>query len=184
MKKVSLALFILFSVSFVVQSAFAESPTDRGSYILSGSAGYSHDEYDEGDTVNSYHLSPRVLYFITNNVAVGGSLRYSRSESDSVDSTSYGIEPSARVYWGGTQVNPFLSLTYEYMFTKHDYDNFDDDEITYNAFEIGAGVDLFIAKNVAIEPFAAYRFADYDSDRWDDNSHSLFLGIGITAFIF
>lgn len=64
-------------------------------------------------------------------------------------------------------VKPFASISYEYLKSESEFTAFSvksTSETTINAYEFGIGADYFLAKNVALEPFIAYRVSDYKND--------------------
>ena len=73
----------------------------RGSWIISGSAGFSQSHDDLSDqTSTTVSASPTALIFVAPRFAVGGTVTGGYYKSGSVKSTSYGIGPSARYYMG------------------------------------------------------------------------------------
>lgn len=85
----------------VAAPAFAQStPVSRGSWLMSGSAGFSRSRDDFSDqTSTSVSASPTALMFVASRFAIGGTVSGGYSKSDNNRFTSYGIGPSARYYF-------------------------------------------------------------------------------------
>jgi hypothetical protein len=175
-------MYLLAGLLLITTSVFAESPTDKGVYSLGGSISYRNIDSDIGSDDNMFQFSPSGRYFIIDNIALGGSLTYEKS-SGSFDTKSYGIGPNIRYYLPYETVNPFFEASYSYLRTKFETSLFSS-KITSDEYTIGFGLDLFISKNVSIEPVVNYSWRDYKSDTRDMDEKTLYFGIGVNLFIF
>jgi hypothetical protein len=77
----------------------AGGPTDRGSWVLGGTASLSRSEND-GRSATGISLAPSVLRFIANRIAVGGEFGLSYTDTDAGSSRSWRVGPAARFYFG------------------------------------------------------------------------------------
>ena len=178
-------MYLLAGLLLITTSVFAESPTDKGVYSLGGSISYSDIDSDDSDA-RFFEFSPSGRYFIYDNIAIGGSLTYSKtSGSGSFDSKSYGIGPNIRYYLPYEKVNPFIEAGYSYLRNKYKNSLFTSKR-TSDEYTIGFGLDLFISRNVSIEPTVSYSWMDYKSDirDIDMDEKTLYFGIGVNLFIF
>ncbi len=175
---------LLAGLLLITTNVFAESPTDKGVYSLGGSISYSNVDSDYGTENNTFSFYPSVRYFIFDNVAVGGSLGYGKTSGDS-DSKRYGIGPNIRFYLPYEKVNPFIEAGYSYLRNKFGSSIFTT-KITSSEYTIRLGLDLFISRNVSIEPTVSYSWMDYKSDfiEYDMDEKTLYFGIGVNLFIF
>ena len=189
MKKTFLAVALIIILAF---NAYAGSPTDEGVYSLSGSISYSHIN-ENGAT--SISITPAMFYFVYPNLAVGASFIYWDYDSDYNDVKTYGVGPVVRYYFGKDTIYPFASVEYTYTRSKNEsnFSGFSSNiNVHGNDLSLGLGIDYFLSKNVALEPIVRYTFSHYDTDissfgsttNSSDRDETLFIGIGIAAFIF
>ena len=184
----------------------AQSPLDKGNYIISGSVSYKsikkaisaweamEDEesgsglLDKGDLIKSaqLELSPGIYYFIINNFAIGGSFIYRDYKSDlHMHYTIKGYSPGLRYYYMLGDIIPFGSVNY-LVESLIGYDSDFDDESETNGIMISIGFDHFLTKNVALQVFVNYQTLNWRS-KWSDDTRvkkSLAVGVGIEMFVF
>ena len=163
----------------------AKSPLDKGVYSLGGSISYRNVDSNGGNNSNMFQFIPSGRYFILDNIAVGGSLTYEDSSGD-FDIKSYGIGPNLRFYLPNETANPFFEAGYSYLKTEFDGLAISSNTTTHD-YSIGLGLDYFISKNVSIEPIIKYSWRDYkynDDYGIDGDTKTLYVGIGISLFIF
>lgn len=91
-------LFIL-ALAAPAAAQTAGGPTDRGSWVLGGSASLSRTESD-GRSATGISLAPSVLRFIANRLAVGGEVGLNYTDTDGGNSQSWRVGPAARLYFG------------------------------------------------------------------------------------
>lgn len=160
-------------------------PIDSGVWSLSGGATYSKIS-DNGIDCSVISVTPGIYYFMWDNVALGGVANYSRISYDSYNATNYGIGPACKIYFGsGQNVYPFLAASIVYYKSDTDKETIRND-IEKNEVSLGCGLDIMLAKNVALEPFVAYHMiTDGSSIDFDDADETqLIVGLGISTFIF
>ncbi len=182
MKKIASLFLIVICVAF---QQYAQSPLSKGVYTLSGSVDgkYSKAEYGE-NSAESYmiNINPSYGYFITDNILVSGNLSYSYYEdryttprgTSSYIMRSINFGPSARYYFNYKGIVPFagIHVTYSKYLGEDSY-----------AFKYGAeaGIDYFIAKTVAIEPFVGYEIFNWYKP--DETVKNVTLGIRVSHYI-
>jgi len=178
-------LVVLVLLSLCTLS-FAESPLDKGNYDLSGSISYdryrSSGEYYTSESTD-IELTPEYGYFVKDNLLIGGKVTYYYSKYEyNGDSYSYknkykylGVGPLAR-YYLRTDKNLFPFIGASVLYTKY----LGEDEYFYNT-TVDTGVDIFIAKSLALEPFISYRTSNYSSS--DAHSHDFIFGLRLNYFI-
>jgi opacity protein-like surface antigen len=186
MKKALLAVTALL---IFVSNVNAESPTDKGVYSLSGSISYTNTNKDGGTMIS---ITPAFMYFVHPNLAVGASIIYWDFKDDNFEDKTYGIGPVVRYYFGKDAIYPFASV--EYTYTKDKFESSFSSTYTArgNDLTLGLGIDYFLSRNVALEPMIRYTFTHNDNNASSpfgttsssDRSETLFMGIGINAFIF
>jgi predicted porin len=190
MKRIILVMGV---IALLAGKVYAESPTEKGVYSLSGSVSYSHTKNTtSGDTSKRISLYPAGFYFVYPNLALGTSILYSDYKSGVLEFKDYGVGPVVRYYVGKDTIQPFFSL--EYLYTKSKATLTGNSKQTGRGTDIslGIGVDYFLSKNVALEPMVRYTFShtDYHNVSFgvpagsSNRSEELLIGLGINVFIF
>jgi len=194
MKRIILVIGVLVLLAGKV---YAESPTEKGVYSLSGSVSYSRTKDNaSGDTSKRIALYPAGFYFVYPDLALGTSITYYDSTSNGYDYKYYGIGPVVRYYFGKDTILPFLTLEYIYTRNKN---KMSFSGLSSNGtgrgtdISLGIGVDYFLSKNVALEPMVRYTFS-HTEDHYtstvgipygvSSRSEELLIGLGINVFIF
>lgn len=184
-------------VALLAGKIYAESPTDKGVYSLSGIVSYSRTKDNaSGDATKRITLYPIGFYFVYPNLAIGTSIIYNDSTTNGLDYNYYGIGPVVRYYVGKDTVHPFLSLEYFYTRSKNKMATagFSNNSTGRGTdISLGIGVDYFLSKNVALEPIVRYTFSHTDNHytpsigtpfSTSNRSEELLIGLGINVFIF
>ncbi len=186
------AFFVVVSLMILVTNVYADSPTDKGVYSLSGSISYSHTNEGGGTMIL---ITPAFLYFVYPNFAVGSSIIYWDFKTDNSETKRYGIGPVVRYYFGKDTIYPFASVEYTYTKNKSesDFSGLSTSSTGHgDDLALGLGIDYFLSRNIAVEPMIRYTFnhdaadtSSFGSAASSSNrSETLFIGIGINAFIF
>lgn len=156
-------------------------PTDRGSFIVAGGATastsaitFDDDGEDRTERVSSVNLSPRVQYFVTPGLAVGGALSATLAWRDGGSNSQFGVGPQVSYYFGrgDRRVYPFLSAGVSYEGIGEEYSSFGQ-----NA---AAGLVFMLSRGVGLDGSLFYRRAENDSA----TLNSFGLALGVTAFAF
>jgi hypothetical protein len=176
-------LLSLASIVLISGVSTAESPTDKGVYSLSGGISYMHVE-GEGDF---YSISPSCLYFAYDNIGIGLSATYGRSDFDDYTATDKGIGPVIRWYFPLEQ-KFFVEASYRYLDSETERSSSSHDT-TSKQWSYVLGADYFISRNVAIEPALFYRDSDYEAEyesgyNYSNSTRYFGFSVGINVFIF
>src|SRR5947208_2890266 len=100
MKKI---IFLVF-FSFLFSDGWAQ--TEAGMKSLSGGLSLSSSSGSQGAFNAS--LYPSILFFVADNFAIGGSIQLAYSSSSAYWSMTSGIGPFAKLYFGTSQLKPFI----------------------------------------------------------------------------
>jgi len=182
MKFIQLPVVLIFLSIYTL--SYGQSVLDKGNYQLGGSV-----TYDRGKSNNAYfhdkytdiQLSPEYSYFVMDNLLIGGliSFDYNKYEWTYPDhylsrSKSLGIGPLVKYYFRTDNLIPFISASATY--NKY----LDEDEHGYN-LNFSTGLDFFIAKSLALEPFISYSTSNYYKP--DSDSKQFSFGLRLSYFI-
>jgi hypothetical protein len=155
--------------------------TDRGSFIVGGSAGTSTNTFTidlegepESERVSLVHLAPQALYFVTPGLALGGRVSASLISDDEDTSTQLGVGPQVAYYFGRGE-RPY----YPYLSAGVSYEDVANDEAGVGA-NAQAGLVFLLARGVGLDTSLFYRRQEAEPVRHE----SLGLAVGITAFVF
>ena len=196
-RKLSFASYLarlVVAASIVSSPGLAQgSPVGKGSWIISGSAGASSQKVDGVDgSVTSISLAPSALYFVSPGVAIGGQVSLGYFSSPQASSTSFGIGPSIRYYFGdkAAKTLPFVSATVMPIWQSTDPKNSTVASTSSTNLEVEGtiGFTHLLVPHVGITGEAYYAHQSFSSDRGslhiDEDSYAIGVRFGITAFVF
>lgn len=142
-------------LSFILISALANAQTDKGTIMAGGQLALKTNK-----NASVFILNPNFGYFVGDNLAVGGNLRFDFSKAGTVSANEFGIGPFMRFYFGKAETKPFLVVSADYLTnsiktstTKISNSGF--------GFLTGLGFAAFLNRNVAVEGIAGYNYAKY-----------------------
>lgn len=176
-----LAAAALVAAVLPARAAGQAYPTDRGSFIVGGSAvaatnRISQDEDGERESEGSsvVNFAPGVQYFVRPGLALGGRLNVLLATDDGNTSTRLGVGPQISYYFGRgeRQHYPYVSAGVSY----EDIGN-SDHGVGQNA---QAGLVFLLSRGVGLDTSLFYRRNEFDAVRLE----TLGLALGITAFVF
>lgn len=192
MKKVLLSAVALLAFGFAnAQEEKSNGGFSKGDVFVSGSFGITSDKaYDmnTGDLLktNGFSIAPKVGFFVTENIAIGGKLGFGSSKvevdgvsgEDKVNDLTVGA--FGRYYFTpGSQFSLFGDLGVDYMSTN--YDSFDVKRNGINA-GLGLGMNYFVSSNFSLE--AGLGLLNFSSMKFDfdgaENETSFGLGANLT----
>lgn len=142
----------------------------KGVWMIGGSAGFSSDKPDGGESTTSFELSPQLGYFIMDNLAIGALLSYQKSG----DASTFGFGPMIRYYFAN---NLFGQVSY--AIASYDSGLPNSDSVSGNELGIGIGYDWWLNNSIAIEPVLGYSKQGGDLGK----GSSFGLSIGVQAFL-
>ncbi len=201
----------LLLTQLLYEGLMAQTPLDKGNYIISGSVSYKSMKkeatwimvsddgeggsglLEKGDLIKKTQLvlTPGVYYFILNNLAIGGSFIYRDYKSDlHMDYATKGYSPGLRYYFMLGDIIPFVSINY-LAESLIDYntdwiDNTDERKSESSGTMICLGFDRFLSKNIALQAFVNYQTLNWRY-KWSNDTRvkkSISVGIGIEMFVF
>ncbi len=172
----------LFIAFLVFSCAVMQAQTQKGSVLIGGSAGFSFTKYNNVKATN-VNLSPSALFFVIDQLAVGGSLNigsyHVASDIDTYTNTNFGIGPAVRYYFVGTgNFRPYGAAGFSLNSQKS---NSQDQATTNTSFSLGIGGDYFINDHVAIE--TGLNYTSQHQKNSSPNYNIISLSIGVAAFI-
>jgi hypothetical protein len=166
--------------------------TRKGTKMISGSVFYNssktaYNSKSPGNleytiTEKSFSATPAFSYFIANNFSLGLAINYTSNEIESklpveilgTKTKQLGFGPVITKFFGKNRTRPFLSL--DALYLKGDI-------IDGKRIDIGAGFIYHISNNIGIGPLATYGLI-FPDDESIDSSSNIYIGIGISNFIF
>jgi len=148
MKKIFLATAL-----FATISSFAQ--TEKGDWLVGGTVGFRTNKNN-----SSINISPNAGYFFANNFAAGANVQIDFSKVGDYKTTDLGLGPFARYYFEGSTVRPFVTTSFNYLYTKAKTNLSTSSESGYGWF-FGIGAAAFINQNVALESIAGYNYSRY-----------------------
>lgn len=162
MKKVLFSAVALLAFGFVNAQEKSNSGFSKGDVFVSGAFTLSSEKTGDFKT-NSFEFAPKVGYFVTENIAIGGMLGYSTDKvsvpSQSATNTGFGLGAFGRYYL--TPANQF-SLFAEFGLDYTSYDNeyeldssgtpvLGNSKSKETGLGLGAGMNYFVSSNFSIE---------------------------------
>lgn len=181
---------MIVAVMAMVATA-ANAQTEKGKIVVSGSTDLSFSsmtmsmEYDGesmGDdvSVSEIGFETSVSYFVIDNLALGLNFDVESTKMDDNKSNSYMVGPTARYYFGSSNIKPYAQA--DYLFGSQT-----DDESTakMSGWDIGAGVGFFLNDVVSIDLGLAYgslTAENEDDDKMKIKGSGLAFNAGFSIF--
>lgn len=162
MKKTLLSLSALFA--FGLASAQEEPATagfNKGDVFISGTLSFSSQK--DGDFKNNqFTVSPKVGYFVDQNIALGVSLTYLSATQDTFDgdigmyeqkTTAFEAGAFGRYYFNpASRFSIFAQLYAGYVSAKYEVEAFDTESKANGfGFEFAPGFNYFVSDHIALE---------------------------------
>jgi hypothetical protein len=184
------ALCAMFSFVFLQAQDRDEAatPISKGSIIIGGAVSFASqggDLYANGDDrQNTLSFMPNALFFVADNIAVGGQLNFTRAWQGDVSSTQFGIGPTAGYFLDvDSSIYPYGAVGLSYQNLSID-SNFADESINGFQYRIGAGILTQIKQaGITVElAFVGDSFSPEDGDSISGNT--IQLSVGVVGLIF
>ncbi len=172
----------------------ANSPIDRGSYIVGGAAmmsSMSGDLYESGgDGVKMIMLAPSLSGFVAPGLAIGGQLLIANLSQGGNSLTIFGIGPRASYYFGSASAKeqvrgrsyPYLTASYIYGQVTDDSGLINNGEYTLNAISFGGGLSYMLTNSVGLIAEVNFRsdsVADESDNSLKGTSFNVILGFSM-----
>ena len=175
MKKIILTALAV--VSFTLASAQEENSNGftKGDVFISGSFGFGSEKTGDNKT-NTFNISPRVGYFVSENIAAGARINFSSEKrelgtnEETLSITTLGA--FGRYYFSPTsKFSLFGELGVDYVASKFEEEGEPDDKANGFGLGLAPGVSYFISNNFALE--ATWGILGYRTVKPDvDNAES------------
>ncbi|NVO10707.1 MAG: outer membrane beta-barrel protein [Bacteroidales bacterium] len=192
--KFFLSVFILMLFVFSVYGQ-----TTQGTFLLGGdskldfSAMNSKWKTDNGSGSSgssmSFQLSPKIGFFIIDNLAIGVKLPIGISYQEDKNhnkfsSTSLGISPFIKYYFGTSNIKPYLnsSAGFSSLTAKDNPVNGSTIKSTTGmfSFDLGGGFGIFLNDKVSVDIGVGYNYTSYkDKENNDNNYRNIYSGLGL-----
>ena len=176
-----LVIVILVVPACVIAQNYA---IDKGSYMLSGTAGLTSaggDELYGEERVTTVTIDPMIGYFFVPNLAFGSEFIYTTTTQGDNTTSCVGFGPRIAYFAGDedSKTLPFAGVGYLYTLYSNGYEYSD----TYLSFSGGAV--FMLARNVGISGRIFYRMRTYKPTGGESSSVNILgFGFGINTFIF
>lgn len=156
MKKVLLSAVALLAFGFAnaQEEKSANGGFSKGDVFVSGVVGFGSEKTgDQKD--NSFTIAPKVGFFVTENIAVGGKLGYTSSKTDNgvsdAKNNEFAVGAFGRYYFTpANQFSLFAELGVDYMSYDNEY-GFAAGKGNGFGATLGAGLNYFVSSNFSIE---------------------------------
>ncbi len=173
-------------------TAFAQFTT-QGTLLLGGSSNLglsflsekfklSGGDFQDGDKITSFNISPQVGYFVIDNLAVGAGLDFNstkfKNDNSQLTSSTITFGPFARYYFDKFYAEGNVG----FGSSKSDSGN-GEIKNTLSAWSIGGGYALLLSDAVAIEPQVGYLSSSTKDQSDGVNKHSGIF-ISLTLFVY
>ena len=165
--------------------------TEKGKFLVSASSSFDftslsskwETDSNSGDAgkTTGFDLAPSAGYFLGNNLAVGLQLSLNRvTEKDDADKyteTTTMLMPFALLYFGKSNVKPFIQAGFGPGWYKAEYS--DSQSKKLSAYELGGGIAIFINQHVSLDISLGYASVSSKfTDGWNVNWKTVSKGIG------
>jgi len=142
----SASLLVIFTL--VTRISFGQ--TDKENWLIGGN-------FDLSTVKNSSAIavSPMAGYFFANHFALGGNISLIYTKIGDNKSTTFGIGPFTRYYFGRSSIKPFLHGELGFLTNRQKTPGTQNTENGVS-YLLGIGTAVFINQNVAIEGLTGY----------------------------
>ncbi len=171
---------------FVFFSLISSAQTQKGWYLIGGNLSDMSVNFQKGNTAFSFNITPKVAWFVRDNLAIGGQVLAGVSTSNGYNSFNYGIGPLARFY----TANKTTDIKKSRIFLEGNVGIFGQNvKVTGTpstntnglGVGIGPGIAYFVNQNVAIEGLLKYNVNVGFGNSTTNNA--LTLGIGFQIYL-
>ena len=142
--------------------SIANAQTEKGYYIIGADLANIGVDFQKNNTTFGMDITPKVAWFLQDNIAVGAQVQLGLKTGKGFTSTSYGIGPLLRYYIPSSEVNVMKKTR---IFGEVNVGVFGQntkvtglDGVSTNGlgFGFGPGIAYFINKNIALETLLKY----------------------------
>jgi len=152
------------------------------------SIGITHSSMDwgDGDEKEKYtilNFSPKLGFFIANNLVVGANMKLWTQKIDDSKTSISGIGPFVRYYFTDGKIVPFAEAEATFSTYKETWDSdYSDGESKekLNMFALGAGAAFFVNDFISIDGMLGYKNMKLKDAESSDDSEISFNNFGFT----
>lgn len=173
--------FTLIAAIVLGFATASNAQTQKDWYLIGGQIGNLGLGFQKNNTNFSFNVSPRVAWFLRDNLAVGAEVNLGLTTAKGATGFTYGIGPIARYYFRGNALDAVSKTRFlieaNVGFAGSNVKTSGNPGITTNGvgFGFGPGLAYFINQNIALEGLLKYNYA---SGFGNSNSNSLGLAVG------
>ena len=188
MKKIVLSMVAVLAFGFANAQESTGKGFSKGDIFISGSFGINSEK--EGDNKSTgFEIAPKVGFFVTENIAIGGKLGFSSDKAenaitDTQDEARLTVGAFGRYYFTpSSDFSLFGELGVDYSSVDNKLTDVKENEIGAN---LGLGLSYFVSSNFAIEATWAglgYTTNDNGGDG-ADKTNSFGLGADLSSINF
>ncbi len=185
MKKLLLSAAAVFAFTYAnAQETTSTGGFSTGDVFISGSVGFGSEKTGDFKT-NEFNFSPRVGYFVSENIALGVALGYSSVTADEefaglgifeTKTTAFEVGAFGRYYFmPSNQFSLFTQLGVNYGTAKLEVDSEEVSKVNGFNVEFAPGVSYFISEHFALEAsFGILSYTTVKPDADDADSTNTF----------
>ncbi|MDJ1473322.1 outer membrane beta-barrel protein [Cytophagaceae bacterium DM2B3-1] len=192
----NVALFLAVFTVWVATGSLCYCQTDKGTFMVGGSIGNLSFQSD----YLGVSFSPTVGYFVVTNLVVGLTpafeyKTFTLMNDSKTKSTSFGIGPFVRYYFGEGKLKPLLNASFLYYrntvklgdlpIDPNDPVLEGDHKVKqgYKFIQLGGGIAYFLSKSIALEGIVNYgHYMDYDI-LGSNKSNEVAVSLGFQIFL-
>lgn len=167
---------------FTKQGTFLIGGSSKGLSFLAEKSKFGNGDFQDGDKVTSFSISPQVGYFIINNLSVGAGVDFAtRTEKfDDLKFTSSSLFflPFVRYYF-----DKFYAEG-EYGFGRSKFDSEGEVINTGTTWNIGLGYALLLNDAISLEPKIGYGSTTFKNNDFDTANKVSGLSLNLSLFVY
>lgn len=171
MKRILLSTILIFACSLGMVTAQLQ----RGSTLVGGGIGNLSLGLGD-DNVFNINLTPRVGYFIQDNVAIGGKVGFSYTAQPGDDAYGYNVNAFGRYYFGPNEFDTLLRQGRWFLEAGAGIGGVRGADVGFN-INFGPGYSYFLTENIAVEALLLY-----DGTFGTGTSNGLSLNVGFQIY--
>lgn len=162
-----------------------QAQLQKGNLMVGGELTNLKLDFQEGNTTFGLALTPRLGYFIEDNIALGGYLRIGLQTSDGYTDFTYSVGPFGRYYFSDKKLQLLKQSRFflegNVGFEGRNYDLKNGPSTSTNGLGIGFGPGLayFLNQNIALEALLKYNLTVGFGSSTTNNQIGLGLGFQI-----
>jgi outer membrane protein len=187
MKKIILTVAAVFALSFANAQDKKETTGGgfgKGDIYLTGAFSFSSDKDAAEVKTDGLTIAPGIGYFLTENVALVGSLEYNSTKVASAKTTGFGLSAGVKYFWTpASQFSLSVGGELSYMTSKNDVT---DVKVNTIGLNVPVGLHYFVSDSFAItSEWAGLHYTSAKADTTGAKAAtSLGLGLDMSSISF